>query len=105
MIKNKALAHLPATAVSFLGGVLGFGFAAVLITEAHGTALGIVLASGVYALLLKGVDQVLLRMSTDEQEWIDPLLLWFLTLVVSAVLIAPVSAIVAPQYEIHGVLA
>lgn len=104
MIENKGLAHLHSIAAPFLGGVLGFGFAKLLIPGVHGTAVGIALAGLSYSFLSKAIDQVLTRSSIEEQEWFDPLVLWFATLIVSVVLLVPASAFIAPNYDVQGVL-
>jgi hypothetical protein len=105
VIKRRELAHLHSVAVPFLGGLLGFGFAKLVLPGAHGTTAGIALAATAYALLGKLIDIVLTRSSTDEHEWIDPLLLWFSTMIISVVLLVPAAALLAPGYELDGVIA
>lgn len=90
---------------AFLGGLIGFAFAKLAIAGVHGTSGGIVLAAVIYSVLSKLADLVLTHSSLEENDWFDPGLLWLFTAIVSFVLLVPVSAVIAPEYAVSGVLA
>ena len=109
---KKLLLHGHSIASSVLGGLLGFGFATVLLDSAAGTGGGIVAAALIYALLGKVIDIVLQSASSavktdddeDGEEVFDSALIWVLTLLATVVLVVPVSALLAPNYALHGFL-
>jgi hypothetical protein len=100
-----------ALACDFFGALLGFGIVALVIDGASGSALGIAAAAAVATIGVAGVGlfrEFSARQRTQaeaESEVVARLGPWFVMNAVWLILGAPVSAYLAPRYELKGLAA
>lgn len=96
--------------LTFLDGVLGFGIAVAVLPGASGTWVGVLIAS--LLLTLSGIVIDTGMRSTPRPDSpeaqdspVDLTLLWVVASMVWFIAAVPACALVAPDYELHGLTA